>query len=567
MEENKEETPVENLEEKQEKIQPEETPKEEQPVETLTEENKQPEQKKKKSKTAVIIGVVCIVIALLGIAAVVAFVTLRGNTNKEKAKVDKPVTASPYQLSGNGLENFDLYFMQLENNKKNMVYSPLSIKYALAMLNAGTDGTTHEQIESVIGDYKAKKYPNNEHMSFANALYIRDSFKKQVKEDYVKTLKDSYGAEVMIDPFTSPDSMNTWISNKTFHLIENMLDDSVSEYDFFIINALAIDMNWNFQLQCETTEARRDGKLQCKYYSVDYKHEKYSDYVKDLDDNPGRYDSIDFNGKKVKATEIGASINNYDIIKDLGEDTIRKTVGDKLKEYMDNGGEMCDYSYDEFMDKYMKEIGENYKQVDSSTDFYLYDSSELKAFAKDLQTYDNMTLQYVAVMPKEASLDAYIKDLDAKSLNNIINNLKDIKLENFKEGTITKIRGHIPLFKYEYDLKLMEDLQKLGIEDVFDINKADLSKLIEQTNAKEREYIAKADHKANIEFSNDGIKASAVTVFGGRGSSSCPMFDYEFDVPVETIDITFNKPYMYIIRDKDSGEVWFAGTVYEPTES
>ena len=37
-------------------------------------------------------------------------------------------------------------------------------------------------------------------------------------------------------------------------------------------------------------------------------------------------------------------------------------------------------------------------------------------------------------------------------------------------------------------------------------------------------------------------------------------------MPVEKIDLTFDKPYIYLIRDKDSGEVWFAGSVYEPTK-
>ena len=31
----------------------------------------------------------------------------------------------------NGISKFDLKFLQLENNKKNEIYSPLSIKYAL----------------------------------------------------------------------------------------------------------------------------------------------------------------------------------------------------------------------------------------------------------------------------------------------------------------------------------------------------------------------------------------------------------------------------------------------------
>ena len=119
----------------------------------------------------------------------------------------------------------------------------------------------------------------------------------------------------------------------------------------------------------------------------------------------------------------------------------------------------------------------------------------------------------------------------------------------------------IPLFKFSYELKLLEDLKALGIEDVFDINSADLSKL----TSEEKQYIFDATHMANIEFSNDGIKAAAATSMGGAGSAGCG-FDYKYDIPVEVIDVTFDKPYLFLIRDKDSGEVWFVGTVYQPIE-
>jgi hypothetical protein len=33
---------------------------------------------------------------------------------------------------------------------------------------------------------------------------------------------------------------------------------------------------------------------------------------------------------------------------------------------------------------------------------------------------------------------------------------------------------------------------------------------------------------------------------------------------VEEIDMTFDKPFVFFIQDKDTGEVWFAGTVYQP---
>ena len=515
---------------------------------------------KKKGNAGVVIAILISVIVtflLLG-GIVVLFISgfsakkVRPETKKET--VEKPVQSSPYRLSGNGLEDFDLYFLQLENNQTNKIYSPLSIKYALAMLNEGTDGRSHEQIKALIGDYKAKKYNNNEHMSFANAMFIRNTFKDNIKNSYIQTLEDEFGAEVIVDSFENAKPMNDWISNRTFNLINNLLDDdTVSEENFILINALAIDMNWNNQIQCK--EGRT---IPCKRYYVKYQHEKYQDIVREI---YGEFEKVNFNGQDVDAGTIGVSANRYDIIKELGEENIRKEVGAELQAYIDNGGEMCDKSFDEVMDNYMKELGSNYKRLDASTDFYFYTDNEIKVFAKDLKTYDDMTLQYVAVMPKEDSLQEYIEDVDSDELNEIIRDLKPIELESFKDGVVTKLHGSIPFFKYEYELDLIKDLKTLGVEDIFDINKSDMSKML--TNGKQ--YIDDAHHKAMIEFSNDGIKAAAVTTMGGAGSSSCFIsFDHEYEVPVEEIDVTFDKPYLYIIRDKKSGEVWFAGTVYNP---
>ena len=60
----------------------------------------------------------------------------------------------------------------------NKLYSPLSIKYALEMLAEGANGESKEQISNIIGTYNAKKYTNSSNMSFANALFIKNSFKK-----------------------------------------------------------------------------------------------------------------------------------------------------------------------------------------------------------------------------------------------------------------------------------------------------------------------------------------------------------------------------------------------------
>ena len=517
------------------------------------ENNESKPEKKKKKHTGLVIFL--IILAILGILACLFLPGMLGKkVEGGKVAVDKEEKASPYRITSNSLEDFDLYFLQLENNGKNTIYSPLSIKYALAMLNEGTDGESHKQIANIIGEYKAKKYNNNEHMSFANAMFIRDTFKDAIRTEYTDKLKETFGAEIFTEDFSSATPMNDWVSSKTFKLIDSLLDDdTVKGENFVLVNALAIDMNWNNQLQCK--EGRT---IPCMNYYVKYKHEKYNDHVNEIF---GEFEKVDFNGKDVSAATIGASINKYDIIKDLGEDNIYNTVKTELQEYVNNGGEMCSKTVDEFMNEYMDELKSNYKRIDQSTDFLFYENEDVKTFAKDLKTYDGTTLQYVGIMPTSVSLTEYIKTVDAKSVNTIISNLKPIALESFKDGVVTKIHGNIPFFKYDYKINLIKDLEELGITDIFDIEKADMSKMLNG----ERQMIDDARHKAMIEFSNDGIKAAAATSMGGAGAAGCYIeFDHEYDVPVEEIDLTFNKPYMYVIRDKDTGEVWFTGAVFNP---
>lgn len=518
-------------------------------------DNKSKNKKKKrvKKKTIVILVLLIFVLLLGGGYFVYKTYFLKPEKSTEKTKVKE--VYSKYRMSGNGLEDFDLSFLQLENNNKNSVYSPLSIKYALQMLGEGAKGNSKKQIDSVIGEYKTNKYNNSANMSFANAMFIRNSLKDKIKDTYVSNLSNKYNAEVVLDSFETADNVNSWVNNKTFGLINNLFDD-VSDYQYILINALAIDMEWNYVLQA-------DGSPNGKNYYVTYPHINYDDYVMAIDNQ--KYDPMPFNNNSmnVKSVQIGASINNYDIVKELGEENIRKKVGDGYQAWLkDPNRNSCgeDLDVNSFLDKYIKEINESYKQVDISTDFSFYHDEELKVFAKDLKQYDNKTLQYIGIMPKKVELTDYISKMNAKEVNEIINKLKTIELENFEYGKVYKITGKIPLFKFDYELDLVRDLNQLGIKDVFDSGKADLSNLSKEKNT----YIGEAVHKANIEFSNHGIKASAVTAAGGLGSAGCG-YEYKYDVPIETIDITFDRPYLFLIRDKTTKEVWFSGKVYQPT--
>ena len=570
VEEKKEEEPVietnneEPIQEAQESV---ENTTEEVKEESQEPVNEVPGAPPKKKKPIVLI----IIIVILLLALIIGLIFLlkpSGKDNKENdnTEINTPSEVkSDYRMLSNALEKFDLFFLKLENKEENMVYSPLSIKYALQMLSEGSSGKTKEQIDAVIGEYETKKYANNSNMSFANSMFIRDTFKDYVKDEYKQMLSEKYGAEVNIDAFNNPDNINKWISDKTFGLIKNLVQ-SVEDDDFFLINALAIDMNWINQIHCAT-----GSEVPCKSYYVKYSHEKLEgedqEYLRVKEHYAGEIDSetIKFNGKdNIKGASIIASFNRYDAIKTLGYDNIKEIVGKAYREYKnyDETSPEIEQDVEKTVTGFINALDSNNGKANYSTDFSFYVDDNVKVFAKDLQTYNGTSLQYVGIMPTKDSLSNYISNVSVKDINQLINSVKDMRIENFEDGYVTIIEGNIPLFKYEYELKLKEDLAKLGITDVFDLNKADLSGMVKDTP--DPVAIFDAKHKANIEFSNDGIRAAAATELGG-GMGDTGDFNYLFEVPTIRIDISFDKPYMYLIRDKITGEVWFVGTVYEPT--
>ena len=362
---------------------------------------------------------------------------------REKMVIEK-VDYNDYKIANNSVGDFDLFFLKIDSKydsiKQNRVYSPLSIKYALEMLEEGASGDTKTQISNIIGTYNVKKYDNNSNMSFANAIFIKDSYKNNIKSSYTNLLKTKYNAEVVYDSFETVDKINKWISDKTFNLINDLIDN-VSDKNFVLVNALAIDMEWVNKIQ----PVDEDGS----HYSVDYQlnHIDFSTFLEPYGNEKGDDEPL--------PAKIDAVINKYDIVKTLGKDKIKETI---RKEYS-------------------KEMQEVYNDINSSTDFEFYDDKDVKVFAKDLKEYNGTTLQYVGIMPKNEDIDKYIEKVSAKDINNLIGNLKTIELKNFKDGVITHIYGSIPMFKFDYEIDLVDELGILGVTDVFDVEKSDLSNI------------------------------------------------------------------------------------------
>ena len=70
-------------------------------------------------------------------------------------------------------------------------------------------------------------------------------------------------------------------------------------------------------------------------------------------------------------------------------------------------------------------------------------------------------------------------------------------------------------------------------------------------------FIADALHRADIAFKEDGVKVAALTIMEVMNLSTEP------DEEAILVDIIINKLFMFIIRDKNTKDIWFTGRVYE----
>ena len=405
-----------------------------------------------KFKTAVILFIIVAII-------LVAFFAIMIGKN-EKTRMNPTITGNQSDQAEE--TDFSIQFLKLENQQQNMVYSPLSIKYALNMLNEGANGNTKAQIENVIKDLSLTKYNTiDKVLSLANGVYIRDTYAEYVKEDYKNKLTEKYNAEINYDSFKNATNINNWIENKTLGIIKNMLDDNIVQNpnaEMLLINALAIDMEWE---------------------------------------------------------------NSFDVSDTNGEDFYLKDNNTMTATMMHKETNGEDVAY--------------------------YKDNDITALTMDLKQYDDTQLQFVAIMPED-NLSEYVDTFTMDELNRIIENV------TLASKTKYGVDITIPKFAFDYNLQLKNDLIDLGITDAFDEILADFSNM---TDANTGLYVYDALHKADIDFTEKGIKAAAVTVMATFEATAME----DNNKPEE---IRIDKPFLYFIRDKKTNEIWFVGTVYEP---
>ncbi len=123
----------------------------------------------------------------------------------------------------------------------------------------------------------------------------------------------------------------------------------------------------------------------------------------------------------------------------------------------------------------------------------------------------------------------------------------------FKKLEPAYVRLTMPKFKIEYDCELNGALERLGISSAFSPVGARFGKMLENIPGTDNVYIQETVHKTFISVDEKGTEAAAVTGMMAGGSS----------LPSEPIEFTADRPFTFMIRDIETGEILFMGRYSE----
>ena len=152
--------------------------------------------------------------------------------------------------------------------------------------------------------------------------------------------------------------------------------------------------------------------------------------------------------------------------------------------------------------------------------------------------YDGEELAMVILLPGEGRFEEFEASLDAARLEEMLGRLRSQHL------SLT-----MPRFGVESSFRLVDTLAAMGMPSPFQPDQADLSGM----NGTRDLYIQAVLHKAFVSVDESGTEAAAATavIVGVTG-------------PPPGLEVTVNRPFIFLIRDRQTGVILFVGRVVNP---
>jgi serpin B len=151
---------------------------------------------------------------------------------------------------------------------------------------------------------------------------------------------------------------------------------------------------------------------------------------------------------------------------------------------------------------------------------------------------------YVFLPTTNSTLQKLLADFDGQSWTNSI-------LPRFsnRKGALV-----LPKFKVQYEVKLNEALEHLGMKRAFDRDTADFSAMADAAIS-----VDEVKQKSFVEINEEGTEAAAVT--GTRITALAIERS-----SLEPFEMVVDHPFLFVIADVQTHSILFMGTIFDPTD-
>ncbi len=152
--------------------------------------------------------------------------------------------------------------------------------------------------------------------------------------------------------------------------------------------------------------------------------------------------------------------------------------------------------------------------------------------------YDGRELSMLILLPQPGDFEAFQRSLNAQRVEEIIEILEN-----------RQVRLTMPKFEFESEFSLRETLAALGMPVAFS-GGADFSGMTGNRDL----FIADVVHKAFVSVDEAGTEAAAATAVVMQMTA----------VPGMPVEVTIDRPFIFLIRDIETGAILFIGRVVNP---
>ncbi len=169
-------------------------------------------------------------------------------------KDDSGATRETVNTVARGINQFGIELMKQMEKNRNVVISPISVEFALAIAAEGAKGQTFREMVSVLHLpedssvrrpafarlYNLLNRESEVTIELANALWLRPDF--HPRSEYMSTVRRYYPADVYNT--LDPARINAWVSERTHGKIDKIVENLPKDIVMVITNAVYFHGHW-----------------------------------------------------------------------------------------------------------------------------------------------------------------------------------------------------------------------------------------------------------------------------------------------------------------------------------